>query len=508
MKKSITLIAAYLAIFCSTVFAQQVSQAENWFERHKDRPPMVRQFLQQMPKGADLHTHLSGAVYAETYIDLAKEFDYCVDGESFRLYPMPCRDNSKDFPVKELSSSLRNKLIDRLSVRGIGASSASGHDQFFDSFALFGSVSSASDSQPVMAAEALNRAASQNIQLIETSVSIQSRAVQQLASRLKLSSGSNFDVLKDELLKAGLSELVDTGKSDIEKFVKVYREAMHCDTVSAQPGCSVKIRFILQTSRNSQPHQVFAQLVYAFELAKVDSHVVGIGLVSPEDGQVALRDYDLQMQMIKHLSDASPGVKITLHTGELSFGSIPPEHLRNHIGKAVKIAKASRIGHGVDIGYEDNAFDTLQFMKKNGVAVEICLTSNDVILNVKGKDNPLKDYLDAGVPVVLGSDDEGISRIDLTNEYVRAATEHGLNYKQLKQLSRNSMTWSFLPGQSLWNNPLKAERVAACRNEMAGSTSLSNTCTTFLEGSEKASAQWDLEIALGKFEKLPQWNLK
>jgi adenosine deaminase/adenosine deaminase CECR1 len=150
----------------------------------------------------------------------------------------------------------------------------------------------------------------------------------------------------------------------------------------------------------------------------------------------------------------------------------------------------------------------MQFMRQNGIAVEICLTSNDIILNVKGKNSPLKDYVDAGVPVVLGSDDEGISRIDLTNEYVRAATEHGLSYKQLKQLSRNSMTWSFLPGQSLWSNPLKAERVGACRNDIAGSNLLSKTCSTYLGNSEKASAQWNLEIAFSKFEKLPQWNSK
>jgi adenosine deaminase/adenosine deaminase CECR1 len=281
---------------------------------------------------------------------------------------------------------------------------------------------------------------------------------------------------------------------------------MHCGESRAQPGCDVKIRYILQTSRNAQPNEVYAQLVYAFELSKVDPRIVGIGLVSPEDGPVALRDYDLQMQMIAFLNSISPNTRITLHAGELAFGSVPPEQLHHHIKDAVKLAKANRIGHGVDIGYEDNALETMQYMKDHNVAVEICLTSNDVILNVKGKNNPLRDYIKAGVPVVLGSDDQGISRIDLTNEYLRAAIEQQLTYSQLKQISRNSLTWSFLPGASLWQSPMQAKRVVACQSENALNNKVSKACEKFLSGSEKANLQWVLEKKLALFESLPQWR--
>ena len=78
------------------------------------------------------------------------------------------------------------------------------------------------------------------------------------------------------------------------------------------------------------------------------------------------------------------------------------------------------------------------------VAIEINLTSNDVILGVRGKDHPLPAYLAAGVPVVLSSDDAGISRIDLTNEYLRAARDFGLEYRALKAIARNALIYSFL----------------------------------------------------------------
>src|SRR5262249_47147096 len=85
-------------------------------------------------------------------------------------------------------------------------------------------------------------------------------------------------------------------------------------------------------------------------------------------------------------------------------------------------------------------------MRTRPVAVEVCLTSTDLILGVRGKDHPLPAYLAAGVPVVLSSDDAGISRIDLTNEYVRAARDYGLEYRVLKAIARNALIYSFLEG--------------------------------------------------------------
>jgi adenosine deaminase len=76
-------------------------------------------------------------------------------------------------------------------------------------------------------------------------------------------------------------------------------------------------------------------------------------------------------------------------------------------------------------------------MKQRGVLVEICPTSNEVILNVKGEEHPFKQYWEAGVPLTIASDDEGISRSDLSNEYLLVAQRYGLQYPDLKRLVRN-----------------------------------------------------------------------
>ena len=90
--------------------------------------------------------------------------------------------------------------------------------------------------------------------------------------------------------------------------------------------------------------------------------------------------------MNENFPEAEAGV--TLHAGELTLGLVPPRHLGWHIREAVMVAGADRIGHGIDISYDEHMFETLAYMAENKIAVEINLTSNEVILGVKGEDHP------------------------------------------------------------------------------------------------------------------------
>ena len=183
------------------------------------------------------------------------------------------------------------------------------------------------------------------------------------------------------------------------------------------------MRYLYQVLRNMPPAAVFAQIVLGFEVAAADlasphPHYVGLNLVQPEDAEYSMADYTLHMQMIAALRQFYPHVPVTLHAGELAPGLVPPEGLRFHIRQAIEIAGAQRIGHGVDVMYEDQPYELLKTMAERHILVEINLTSNDVILGIKGKDHPLPLYRKYGVPVALSTDDEGVSRIDLTHEYV------------------------------------------------------------------------------------------
>jgi adenosine deaminase len=134
--------------------------------------------------------------------------------------------------------------------------------------------------------------------------------------------------------------------------------------------------------------------------------------------------------------------------------------------------------------------------------IEINLSSNDVILGVKGAEHLFPIYFAARVPVALSTDDEGVSRIDLTHEYVRAALDYNLTYSSLKKLARTGMEHDFLPGASLWAWPDDfAAPVKACQGQTLGGDTPTSTCKAFLAGSEKAAAQWELERRFLAFEK-------
>ena len=133
--------------------------------------------------------------------------------------------------------------------------------------------------------------------------------------------------------------------------------------------------------------------------------------------------------------------------------------------------------------------------------VEICLTSNTGILGVSGTQHPLSAYLKYGVPTALATDDEGVSRSEMTHEYVRAVQEQNISYRQLKTMARNSLQYAFVEGEALWKDVERLSPVAACGGNRPGVANANARCEKFLEQSPKAKLQWQLEDALAKFER-------
>jgi adenosine deaminase len=191
--------------------------------------------------------------------------------------------------------------------------------------------------------------------------------------------------------------------------------------------------------RNTPKELVFAQLVFGFEFAAADPRIVAINFVGAEDDVISMADYDGQMRMVGFLRESYPGVKVSLHAGELAPGLVPPEGLCCHVRQAVEIARAERIGHGTDVMYEDRPYELLKYMAAKRVLVETNLTSNALILGIEGKTHPFSLFRTFGVPIALSTDDEGVSRIDLTHEYQKAVETYGLSYEDLKQIVRNSL---------------------------------------------------------------------
>jgi hypothetical protein len=385
-----------------------------------------------MPKGADLHYHLSGGIYAETYIQWAAQDNLCVDTLSFALSRPPCGDPPANrVPASNAlqKSTWYGAMIDAWSMRNWSDARENGHDQFFSTFGKFGAASG-SDRTADMITDVTARAKANHVSYMELMWTVDGYGARGLGRSVGWGDG-DFGRLRDRLLAAGLRDTMAAASRRI-------------DTVFAQAKAAIEVRIMYQVSRANPPEQVFAQILGGFELASSDKRVVGLNLVQPEDNYVAMRDFSLQMRMIQYLRALYPSVQVSLHAGELAPGLVPPDGLRFHINESVRVAGASRIGHGVDIAHEDSAVALLREMARRHVMVEINLTSNAVILGVSGKEHPLHLYMKYDVPVALSTDDEGVSRSDMNLEYKRAVEEQGLTYPQLKNMAMNSLRYSFV----------------------------------------------------------------
>jgi adenosine deaminase len=472
-------------------------RAARAYETARANPLDLEAFLRRMPKGADLHYHEFGGIYAESWIREGAEDGLCVDlARHAFVPPQPVCSAGQVAAAKAFSDqNLYDALVNAFSMRSfVATSGTSGHDRFFDTFDKFFLAGNHHAGERLD--EIAARAAAQNEQYLEIMVTPDFRHTIQIAKEIGWR--DNLAQLRDALLARGLRDDVAVARAERDEAEASRRALEHCGTPEEMPACKITIRYTYQILRDFPKEQVFAQTLLGFEVDSADPRFVGLTYVQPEDNTTPMADYVLQMKFIDFLHGLYPKPHINLHAGELAPGLVPPEGLCCHIRLAVETAHSERIGHGVDVMHEDRPYDLLKEMAAKHVMVEINLTSNDVILGVTGKDHPLPIYRKFHVPVALSTDDEGVSRINMTREYVRAAETYALSYADLKQMVRTGLEHDFLPGASLWRQPDGFTRTAAACAPDAAKPSAA--CAAFLTSSEKAQQQWDLERRFREFE--------
>jgi adenosine deaminase len=247
-------------------------------------------------------------------------------------------------------------------------------------------------------------------------------------------------------------------KKDATSYAKTFNtnfvEKMHNDLKIDDNQFTMRYQnFVL---RFMEPVDLFKNLVIAFLSADESPLMAGVNIVSPEDGETSMKDYWLHMVMFKYCHYRYPNVKYTMHAGELTLGLVQPEDLTWHIGAAVYTAGAHRIGHGVDMAYEKDSYDLLRYMAKKTIPIEINLVSNEFILKVKESRHPLTLYKQFGVPIVISTDDAGILRTNMTEQYVLLAKRYkDVSYTDIKQYVYNSINYSFIKEASVKKQLIK-----------------------------------------------------
>jgi adenosine deaminase len=384
--------------------------------------------------------------------------------------------------------------IDALSMRnfapGMSTGETSGHDHTFAVFPRFASLMTPHLGEAL--AVTREQAAADHVQYVEQITDPAGAFAPALLNGVAAFSPADFDADYRQVAPL-LPFLVAAARTEYDAAEAKMRSQLACGTAQAKPGCDVAVHYLFFVLRTLPPSQVFAQIALGYALSAADPRFAGVNLVAPEDDPVALRDFELQMRMFRYFHARDPKVKLSLHAGELWLGLVPPSELGFHIRDTIGVAGASRIGHGYELPFERDAAGLLREMAQKKIAVEINLTSNAISPGVKGGEHPLHMYMRAGVPFSLSADDEGVFRIDLTGEYVRAVLEQNLTYADLKTSARNGLEFSFLQGPSLWAQTPGGPKAAPCGQ--AGPS-----CDSFLNGSEKARLEAALERAFARFE--------
>ena len=159
------LVAVVAALAVPALAAADERDAARELRRIADAPVRLHQFLWEMPKGADLHMHLSGAVYAEDMLRYGAADGDCVDRLTFVSSPPPCEPGARPLTDALSDNVLQNAVMRAWSMKGFLPGVESGHDHFFATFGKFGAALDGHDGEGL--ATVARRARAQSVQYLE-----------------------------------------------------------------------------------------------------------------------------------------------------------------------------------------------------------------------------------------------------------------------------------------------------------------------------------------------------
>jgi adenosine deaminase/adenosine deaminase CECR1 len=409
-------------------------------------------FMTRLPKGGDLHHHYSGSVYAETYINWVDRMGLCINTATYRIETdKAVVEAQRALPAKDrtclsgadvaANDTLANAVLQRWSSKDFhnhGQVPVPSDRQFFDTFGYFSAPSNQFFNDGLK--ELKQRALAENLAYIETMF--------KMAPPQPI---DGFDAAIKGLDDKALDAYFAVTAAALQKDAGFHQRA--ADFVAkvrqAHEGiddANFTMRYQTYVLRLLPPSMVFSSMLNAFQSAAASNGlIVGINVVGQESNNTSMRDYSLHMKMFRFMRARYPEVKVAMHAGELALGMVPPEGLKFHIDEAINVAGAQRIGHGMDLAHESNALALMKQMREKNIPVEVNLTSNEFILGIKDAAHPVTLFRKHGVPFVISSDDAGVSRNNLSNEYVLFASRYQPSYAEIKKVSYDGIRHAFLP---------------------------------------------------------------
>ena len=508
----LTIVVATMLVAASLVAcehdapaAKSVSSIEQRFEAAKTNRPELIAFLREMPLGADLHHHLDGSTFSEFILRSARERGLNYDLSTHMFTSEPVGNNI--ISAADLSTSFLeiSEYRDHFSMRGWHPNTGNGRDHFFSIFRRIGSSGRIPQG---MLAEVKRRNALQNVQYLETispvvpaslRTSVNDHLTSFDISDLESAYAQIVGELEADNYAATIAARIDTWEGEAEAIMQ---------TGPALPPGIVypDVTFVPYVLRMGPVRDFFVAVATSMAAINADERVVAMTIVGPEDLPDSNENFKAHMKIMDFLWRKMGQPRVTLHAGELVPEEATLVDMSDRIRSSIDVGHARRIGHGVSIGRENDSAGLLAQMAADKTLVEICLTSNEVILGIAGDEHPFQMYRRAGVPVSLATDDEGISRSPLTMEFVKAVERYDLGYADVKELARNSLEYAFLSGESLFVDG----DFGSPRPEFAGlwdsTWRPSPSAQQLIEENARLRKQLELERAFVAFEEGPSMH--
>ena len=216
----------------------------------RNEPAPLAAFLHDMPKGADLHMHLSGATSTETLLRFAVEDGLCIDA-SFVAVDPPCVDGLRKAAETGYDKAFRNAVIAAWSMKGFEPGGETGHDHFFATFGKFGRAGDGHAGE--MLAEVAARAAAQHEYYIEPLATPGFDAAEALAQ--KVGYDADFTAMRKRMVDHGaMDRIVTQASKEVEATFKQFRSVLHCNSrTEADVACELPIRLDYQVLRAFPP---------------------------------------------------------------------------------------------------------------------------------------------------------------------------------------------------------------------------------------------------------------
>ncbi|WP_439106071.1 adenosine deaminase family protein [Congregibacter sp.] len=430
-------IGLFLLLFSSLLIGSGSARADlpapsddvaAWFETFKREASdeELYRFLYAMPKGGDLHNHLSGSIRSEWFYDLA----LAQSDRGYRYYTRVKINNCRSFgenafvenpylmlfvnvqesnyqrlsacekeeylPLNELNLEEKEAWLDSLRLD----KAHEGRDEFFQThWQRMGDLYL----NPYLAADALvlnmQKFGAEGLMYLESMI--------------------------------GVLGFIDSNGEEIspDDVANIYRTRLR-DADALATGVEVRLQVAILRFLPAADEAL--RYLYDF-VSRHNDLFVAVNMVGREDND---KGYPLRfLETLRDLRRTNHKVRLSIHAGEVEE---PNSHVRDTM-----LLGADRIGHGINLISDP---DTMRLMRNGAYLVEINLVSN-LLLQYVGdySEHPFPEYLRTDIPVALSTDDRGMWDSNLSDEFFVAVKEFNLSWDELLLLSRNSIAYGFLP---------------------------------------------------------------